>query len=531
LITQLTADEAGLTFSASAEDRELVLDLLLDGRRIWSLRCADAEPVPGGPAERRSVPWPTVLRPHLAGSATFTLRPVGDEAAAAGVEVTLGAGTGRITFTDGSGVDLVVNKWGRLGHALGDWDEGMVERLLDHVDQVRAALTAGSDLEVYVTSGTLLGPYRDGHLIPSDDDADLAYLSRHTHPVAVVQESFRLGRRLVAAGLTVDRFSAGHLQVHFDHDGRPDVYVDVFTGWIDDDGWWYQAFALRSRVRRDQLVPVSTIEVEGRTEPAPREPETMLAAIYGPGWRTPDPAFTFVVPPATGDRFWGWLSDAAMDRSLWEVELLGADPHRPAGPSDSARRLAEHLPPGSRVLELGAGGGEDALWLAGLGHRVDAVDYVHRPMTAAQSVADERGVPARFRALNLYDLRRVLALGAELAARDEPVHVHVHDLLPTLWDAGRPNLFRLLSMVLRTGGEAHLDVVADTPTAPAGELPAPEPLWRALPVTDLAAEMRPFGLHVREVHEVVDEVRTGPGARSGPVQKTRMVVSWQRSSR
>ena len=524
MITQLTADEEGLAFSAPAEDRGLVLDLLLDGRRIWSFRCADARPVADG-SDRVAVPWPAVLRPHLHGSATFCLRPVGDEESAVAVAATLGRGTGSITFTDTTGADLMVNKWGRPGQALGDRDEGMVDRLLDHLDEVRHALTAGSDLDVYVTSGTLLGPYRDGHLIPSDDDADLAYLSRHTHPVEVIQESFRLGRRLAAAGLRVERNSGGHLQVQFDNAGRPDVYVDLFTGWIDEDGWWYQTFALRSRVRREQLVPVSTIDVEGRTEPAPREPATMLESIYGPGWRTPDPAFTFTVPPATENRFWGWLSDAAMDRPLWETVLLG--PAADAGPSAAARRFAERLAPGSAVLGLGAGRGEDALWLAGRGHAVQAVDYAHRPLAAAQAAADERRLTARFRTLNLYDLRRVLAFGAAVAARDEPVEVYAHDLLPTLWDAGRPNLFRLLSMVLRTGGQAHLDVPAETPALPG----APGPLWRSLPVADLAAEMLPFGLHVRELHQVEDEVRTGPEATLGPVAKARMVVSWQRSTR
>ncbi len=531
MITQLTADEQGLAFTASAEDRSVVLDLLLDGRRIWSFRCADADRGLGAVADRWSVPWPSVLRPHLEGSATFTLRPVGGDGAAQSVDVTLGTGSGRIRFTDRDGMALMVNKWGQLGHALGDWDDGMVTRLLDHVDQVRAGLLAGNDLDVYVTSGTLLGPYRDGHLIPSDDDADLAYLSRHTHPVAVIQESFQLGRRLAAAGLTVQRYSAGHLQVHFENQGRPDVYVDVFTGWIDDVGWWYQTFAVRSRVARDRLVPVSTIEVEGRTEPAPREPEAVLATIYGPNWRTPDPAFTFEVPPATSNRFWGWLSDAGMDRSLWEL-VLGDAPHGdPAGPSGAARLLAERLGPGSAVLELGCGRGEDALWLAGRGHRVEAVDYAHRPLLDAQSVADVNMSPARFRPLNLYDLRRVMALGTEVAARDEPVHVLAHDLLPTLWDVGRPALFRLLSMVLRTGGEAHLDVMTSPPKRSAGAPPEPGPLWRELAVADLEAEMRPFALHVREAHPLVEEVRTGPGAGRGPVTRTRMVVEWQRSTR
>ena len=74
------------------------------------------------------------------------------------------------------------------------------EPLLDSTEQVLAALhEAGVD--AFPAYGTLLGAIREQNFIGHDNDVDLGYVSRHTHPLDVIRESFRLQRILRERGL------------------------------------------------------------------------------------------------------------------------------------------------------------------------------------------------------------------------------------------------------------------------------------------------------------------------------------------
>jgi SAM-dependent methyltransferase len=467
---------AGVLFEAG-EPAGRVVDLVLDGRRVWSFREPD-DPAPAGelpadlpedvdPGQLRLQPWPPALRRLLRGTFRVELRPLG-AAAGPGVEVSLDGDPAPLRLVDVHGQPLVVNKWGRLGHALADAPVGMIDRMLDSMDRIRELLEDHLGPVVYVTGGTLLGPVREsGHVMPHDDDADLAYLSRRSHPADVALEAMGIGRLLRAAGHEVVRLSVAHVQVLVSHEGVPDHYVDVFSG-FHLDGWWYQHFPIRAQVPVDRLLPPSRLLVEGRDEPAPREPEVMLEELFGPGWRVPDPSFTFDVPAETGDRLYGWFADYNVDREGWEDEVLLAPPVTTTtvpGPSGFAAWVDEQVPAGHALLELGCGRGHDALALGARGRTVRAVDYSRYAVEHARRLGGVLpGEPApavSLEVVNLLDPRTVVRLGAELASTSLTWSVLGRRLLNAIEDRGRDNVFRLCDVLLRRGGSAHFDVVAD----------------------------------------------------------------------
>lgn len=430
----LAVDRAGLV--VTAEPHSGPVDVLLDGRRVFSVRL---EHHPGG-----RVAWPEALRPHLLGHADVAVRRPG-AAPGIGARADLG-GPGRFRVVDESGRPLVVNKWGRLGRALGDSDTSVTDRLLDHAQEVAAVLEHGFGLEPFVTGGTLLGAVREGRLLGHDDDVDLGYVSRHTDPVDVALEGYRLGRALREAGFSVLRHSSGHLQMHFAHDGTADHYVDVFAGFVRE-GYWHQLFCIRHPARRSDLLPRSTVHIEGRPMPAPADVELALEANYGPGWRVPDPAFRFETPRATRRRLEQWFPGVHADREDW------ADPTE-TGPSDRARRLVAREP-GLPALDLGCGAGTDTAFLAERLGRAVGLDWSEAAIERARAAVV--GKDADVHVVNLRDLRAVVTSAARLAAEEHGWVVLVGRLLDHLDRTGRDNVLRLLGMVLRRGGFAVVE--------------------------------------------------------------------------
>ena len=65
-------------------------------------------------------------------------------------------------------------------------------------------------------------------------------------------------------------------------------------------------------------------------------------------------------------------------------------------PSGFAREIAELLPPGARVLELGCGEGRDSVFFGSLGFDVIGVDSAETGIEKAKRLARERGASVRW---------------------------------------------------------------------------------------------------------------------------------------
>ncbi len=445
-------DDQGVWLSSALPDR---LSVEINGRRVWSVDAA--RPSRGGHDGEYLLPWPEVLVPYLNGRADLLVRSLDSGDVLFKQQLTLGDGTGRVDLVDERGRPLAVTKTQKLTAATFDnASEDDRGQLVDIIVQSLEFLTRRGH-EAFLVYGNLLGAVRSGRLIGHDDDADIAYLAKATHPVDIMLESFEIERQFIDAGWQTLRLSGGTFKLFVSFPGGLDVAIDVFTAFYLD-GMLHMMPFIAADLPRDALVPTSTVVLEGRKVAAPAKPEALLGATFGPSWRVPDPTFRHREPRWLKRRLSGLLRGERRHRAYWDAFYATKAHKVPAEPSPFARWVAERQPRATSLVDVGCGTGRDSLWLAAQGIRVLGFDYSQAAVKYARECAHKRGQSATFRQLNLYDLRQLLSAGALVGREQHADAVYARFLVHALEDEGRQNLWRFSRSVLAgTKGRLYLE--------------------------------------------------------------------------
>ena len=524
----LSVDAEGITLSGR---QDVVLDVLFDGRRIWSF-WSQRDTEAGEAAGQRTVAWPRPLARFLDGSTRLTVRShvAGDDLF--DEELSFGSGTGRINVVSARGIELSIDKSGRMQMTFDTRSAEQVTPLLDSVDTVIAAL-ARAGVEAFPAYGTLLGAHRDGALIGHDSDADLGYVSRHTHPADVILESFAIQRRLAGMGYEVVRYSGGGIKVMVEEEDGNTRGLDVFSGFFDGQdengqGNLVLMGEIRTPFEVDWIYPLGTTTLEGRELPAPADPDRLLAAMYGPSWRTPDPAFKFETPASTSRRLNDWFRGNSVNRAEWDRKYqrlrFRTPPRRPDVLARMALRQEKDV---ALAVDLGCGRGTNARFLARRGLPTLGLDFSARAFELVQRAPETATLPLEFGAMNLLETRHVLSYGARVGAtpgRRLVLARHVVDALPRM---GRDNVWRFLQLALTGGGRAYLDFLVS---------PADEDRWaqrhllNPVDPDEVVAGVEARGGRV-VTSRTIDSDRMGIGRKRRDTfyerrQACRMVIEW-----
>ena len=467
-VRRVDADGVGLVVLGS--DR--VVDVLFDGRRIWSFWVRrDTEPGRGAARPVRTVGWPPAMRPHLSGTGSVTLR---DHVSGADVwsgEVRFTDDDRRVEFVDRQGHPIALDKANRFSPVFSERTAADLDPLLDAMTELLEVL-AGAGVAAFPAYGTLLGAVREGDFLGHDSDADLGYVSSRSNPVDVIRESFELQRVVAAAGYRTYRYSGLAFRVDVVEADGATRCLDVFGGFLDG-GRLYLMGEVGTPFERDWLLPLSTVSLRGRDYPAPARPEKLLEAMYGPSWKVPDPAFKFETPRETTEVLNQWFRGTGHARRDWERRA--AQRRRrpvPKGSSALAKQLRRGEAEGTTVLDVGAGRGRDALWLARQGFPTTAYDFAPRGLEKARRTARRRDLPLEVRALNLDEWRWVLSEGARMSrAGDGPRAMLARHVLDATDELGRQSLGRLASMTLRGGGRLYVQTWTGKGRGGAGLVP------------------------------------------------------------
>jgi SAM-dependent methyltransferase len=509
-------DGEGIVARASGDD--VVVDVLFDGRRIWSFWVLrDSEALPHG--GDRFIAWPKRLRKFLDGQTRVELRTHVDDTVLHDEEHRFGTGEDRISVVDANGRPVGIDNDGRLQRTFETRSADQTKPLLDSVETILDALHE-IGIEAFPAYGTLLGAVREGRLLGHDSDADLGYVSRRTVPVDVIRESFMIERRLSEMGYRTERYSGAGIKVFVEESDGSVRGLDVFGGFFGH-GHLMLMGEIRVPLPESAVFPLGTTTLEGRTLRAPADTDAILTATYGAGWRTPDPAFVYETPRTTYLRFNDWFRGTRVNRKDWDRRYLGQRRTNPRRKPPELARWVLDREAGRhedlRVVDVGCGRGGAARWLARRGLDVLGVDYAPTAYEFMSAWAEQRpGLRLRFAMLNLLELRHVLGWGARLA-HEPGTHVlmarHVADAVPA---AGRRNLWRLAEMACRPDGRLYLEFLTG---AEDGDRWVHRHLLHPLDPEVVVRELGERG------GSVLERKDSGPDARGRTT--CRMVVAWQ----
>ena len=486
------------------------VDVLFDGRRVWSfwLERDTRTTLPGV----RSIEWPSALRKFLDGQTRLTVTEHVSGRVLYDQERAFGTADTRIEIVGRSGAPISLDKSNRISPTFDTRSRADVLPLLTAISTVLDAI-ASAGIDAFLAYGTLLGAIREQKFLGHDSDADLAYVSAHSHPADVVRESFRLQRAVQERGFHTYRYSGAAFRIDVKEGDGVVRGLDVFAGFIDDgvplpDGRDRRRLPARVGLPRDAPAP------SRGNVPGPGRPRALARGVVrADAGRCPTRPSSSRLSDRTVRQLSGWFRGTSTNRAAWERAYSGARGRLPTGkPSPLARKAAAYLSSGGTVIDLGAGRGADSLWLARQGLSVRAYDYVPSAAQAVQQAAMDEDLDLDVRMLNLNEWRTVLAEGARMARVDGPRVMIARHTADATNRFGRQALARFASMSLRGGGRLFLDVWT-------GPGRTPDRL-KPVPIDEVARELSAQGARILVTRE--------RPARAGSQRSSRgrLVAQW-----
>ena len=209
----------------------------------------------------------------------------------------------------------------------------------------------------------------------------------------------------------------------------------------------------------------------------------MLAFVYGPRWRVPDPSFRYDRPGRRGAP--ARRLAARLPERAAALEPLLDLPGRPFGATPGLVLRALGRRRGCRlvtpVADLGCGNGRDSWFFAKRRREVRSFDCSPEARVRTRKLLRRKGAPHDVRRLQLNELRTVLAEGLLLRGST----LYARQLLDSVDDEARRNLWRLGRLA---GGEVFLEFASGRARPP--DVPG---LQRALDADSVVAEAAAAG--------------------------------------
>lgn len=267
-----------------------------------------------------------------------------------------------------------------------DWQK----EVLATFDTLKARTSELMGLDLFPCYGTLLGAVREQDFIGHDDDFDCAFISSGQTPRAARDELLALGGHLVAEGFNV---WPGKTCLKVSRPGDNPVSIDIFHSFFDEKDDYLIPFGIAGTTpyRREDLSGWDQVSIGDHAVSVPANAEKLLAWLYGPNWRVPDPGFNWArerkisVPTALPS-----LAERAA--IYWDNANAHTARRRPTA---FCLGLAPAAAAVEVVVDLGCGSGRDATAFAEVGRHLNVVGVDIAPTATTRGMEKARKFEGR----------------------------------------------------------------------------------------------------------------------------------------
>lgn len=347
---------------------------------------------------------------------------------------------------------IITTQWGTKVKSFAGLSDEQRRVQMEHCATFIADVKANTGIDVYLSYGCLLGAARSGEMISHDFDIDLGFYIEASEKPEIVSKCRDLIRYLSNTCHRVEVESNGQFKAAKMFPGNVYMTFELFVSWIEEDNF-YLYFGIPGAPIAEDILPLGEIEIEGVKLPAPKHPETMLEALYGPDWHIPDPNFKYEnidwVP------FQGF--SVRGNKHYWE-EYYARKTYKHVWaefPSQFAAFCASEIEAGSKILDFGCGNGRDSLFLSQIGHDVVACDYAKAGIDLVKGKAEAKQLELDAQILNIYDTSDVQKFMAAHPTNFDVVYSRF--VMHAITAEGQDRFLRLTKKVLKEDGKVILE--------------------------------------------------------------------------
>ncbi len=347
---------------------------------------------------------------------------------------------------------MITTQWGTEVESFAALSDEARRVLLEHCATFMAEIKDNTGVDVYLSYGCLLGAARTGKMISYDFDIDLGFHVNSSEKSVIVSKCRDVIRYLTRTCHRVEVESNGQFKAAKLFNNSVYVSIELFVSWVEDDNF-YLYFGIPGAPITEDILPLGEIEIEGVKLPAPKHPETMLEAIYGPDWHIPDPNFKYE------NIEWGPFQGFSVQRNkvYWE-EYYARKRYKHVWaefPSQFAAFCASEIEAGSKILDFGCGNGRDSLFLSQIGHDVVACDYAKAGVELVKEKAEAKQLELDAQILNIYDTSDVQKFIT--ANPSEYDVIYSRFVMHAITAEGQDRFLRLTKKVLKESGKVILE--------------------------------------------------------------------------